>query len=534
MSNNIFIPQIEGKSQEEQIESKFQRRQDFIFSNENFSKIKEDSIKNEISLGNSNREKIFIQKRLKQKLIKENINTGKIENHLTISSEIYKRCQNMSVNIEDLKEILPSFNSNDIEKKYTGLVGLRKLLCLEDFPVPVLVELNVIPSIIQLLDNSPVEFIYESLWCLINIMAFEDQSAKIKYLGGVDKIIDLLDHPLDEIKDLALWNIESLSYDSNKLRNYFVHKKILNKIITILSAENEQNIIMHCTSIIKSIIKNYKESNIKSQAYLNRLINIISKILMDTKYDENTPEIRELFFNSIYIISYLSETNIDCRDSLIINGILPYLIELLRHNNNEKNLFLILGCLKILGNIISGNANQTQKILDYNIYDILKELMFHNNKRIKKEANWIISNIASGTQRNIMDLIDNGFFPLIYKIFKNEDKDIRVEAIWTLCNFTQINKDEYLQILLKQGLLEIISECLKSQDPKDIAISLEALTNLLEYGQKNSLNGNNLIAFELEKIGLFPVLENLQYHPIEMIYEKVLKTLETFFSTEIL
>ena len=160
MSNNIFIPQIEGKSQEEKIESKFQRRQDFIFSNENFSKIKEDSIKNEISLGNSNREKIFIQKRLKQKLIKENINSGKIENNLIISSEIYKKCQNMSVNIEDLKEILPSFNSNDIEKKYTGLVGLRKLLCLEDFPVPVLVELNVIPSIIQLLDNSPVEFIY--------------------------------------------------------------------------------------------------------------------------------------------------------------------------------------------------------------------------------------------------------------------------------------------------------------------------------------------------------------------------------------
>ena len=292
---------------------------------------------------------------------------------------------------------------------------------------------------------------------------------------------------------------------------------------------------MRSISIIKNIIKNYNESIVtESPIVLNRLINIISKILMDTKYDETSPEIRELYFNSIYIMSYLTEKNIDCRDSLIVNGVLPYLIDLMRRNNNEKNLFLILGCLKILGNIISGNANQTQKILDYNIYDLLKELMFHSNKRIKKEANWIISNIASGTQRNIADLIDNGFFPLVYKIFKSEDKDIRVEAIWTLCNFTQIEKEGYLQSLINQGLLEAICDCLRSKDAKDISVSLEALNNLLEYGQKKSVNGNNLIAFEVEKNGLFPVLENLQYHPNEKIYEKVLSTMETFFTIEVL
>ena len=219
MSENLFISPTDVKSQEEQIESKFKRRQDSIFHKENFSEIKEDSIQKEISLGNSNREKLFIQKRLKQKFVKENINSGKIEDKLTISSEFYDKCQNMTVNMENFKDILEAFNSNDIEKKYSGLVGLRKLLCSESFPIPVLIEMDIIPSLIKLLDNSPVEFIYESLWCLINIMASQDQSAQIKYFGGVDKIIDLLDNSLDEIKDLALWSLESLVLDSYNIRN---------------------------------------------------------------------------------------------------------------------------------------------------------------------------------------------------------------------------------------------------------------------------------------------------------------------------
>ena len=33
-------------------------------------------------------------------------------------------------------------------------------------------------------------------------------------------------------------------------------------------------------------------------------------------------------------------------------------------------------------------------------------------------------------------------------------------------------------------------------------------------------------------MGMFDVLENLQYHPVEVVYEKTLKILETYFETE--
>ena len=431
--------------------------------------------------------------------------------------------------------MLISFNSNDIEQKYKGLVGIRKLLCLENFPKQSLIEMNILPSFIQLLDNCPIEFQYESLWCLINICTADNVGQKIKYLGGIDKIISLLDSTMDEIKDLALWNIENLCLDSPKIVIYFIQKKLLNKMITLLSINTNITIIERCTNIIKILIKNLNKknmNNIECITELKRVINTISRIIMSNKYEQNRKEIRNLYYNSLSILTYLTDNCVKCRDTLLTNGVLQYIIELMKTFTDQNDLFFIYGGLKIVGNIIVGNANQTQKALDYNIYELLKELMFHENPRIKKETNWILSNIASGTDKNIMDLVDNGFFPLLCQIFQKEAKDIKAEAVWTLCNFSQIKNNDYIKKLVDQGLLHIICECLKSDESKDIAISIEALNNLLEYGKQVSVDGNNVIALEMEKMGMIDYLEKLQYHPNEIIYGKVINTIEKYFTVE--
>ena len=115
--------------------------------------------------------------------------------------------------------------------------------------------MNVLPNIIQLLGESPAEFQYESLWCLINISTkIKYNATKIKYLGLIDKIISLLDHNMDEIKELTLWNIDNFCCDSPNINNYFIQINLLNKIITILSVNNNKRIIIKCVSIIRNLI----------------------------------------------------------------------------------------------------------------------------------------------------------------------------------------------------------------------------------------------------------------------------------------
>ena len=92
---------------------------------------------NELSLRNNFREDLFLQKRIRHKIIKNNEDSKSetLIDNLTISRDLYNKCNSMNFSIIQLKEILIAFNSKDIEQKYKGLVGLRKILCLENAPI---------------------------------------------------------------------------------------------------------------------------------------------------------------------------------------------------------------------------------------------------------------------------------------------------------------------------------------------------------------------------------------------------------------
>jgi hypothetical protein len=89
-----------------------------------------------------------------------------------------------------------------------------------------------------------------------------------------------------------------------------------------------------------------------------------------------------------------------------------------------------------------------------------------------------------------------------------------------------------MEHIINQGILELICFCLKLKDAKFIAVSLEALGNLLNFGKTYSMDGKNPIVAMIDKLGMFDVLENLQLHPVEIVYEKTVKLLENYFDTE--
>jgi len=57
--------------------------------------------------------------------------------------------------------------------------------------------------------------------------------------------------------------------------------------------------------------------------------------------------------------------------------------------------------IKVIGNLVTGNNEQTQKILSTGILHHLKNLLKNNNKNIRKEVCWTISNITAGSNEQI-------------------------------------------------------------------------------------------------------------------------------------
>lgn len=507
-----------GDNQENDIESKLQKRNEDFANEENFSKIKESAMTNELSLGQNFRNKIFMQRRLKQNMITES--TQSLKNKLTIPLEWYEQCNNMTVELSKFQEIINAFRSQDIKQKYGGLVGIRKLLSLPTSPIQELIDIGVIPELIALLDNSPAEFQYEALWCLTNIASgTSDQANSIVVKGGVPKIVKLMDSSIEELKIQATWIIGNLASDSPRIRDSLIREKVFDKLLTILASTNQPQLIKQCNWAVSSF---FRVKPIPSYELVKKSIKMIARALV------MLPKDTEFLSDACYMLSFMTEHYKDTIKDLLELEVIPNIIKCL----DIEVQYIQLSCLRVVGNIASGNANQTQRLIEWNVLDYLKKTIFNQKKNIRKESAWIISNIAAGTQKQIETLISQNFLPILDQAIQKDEQEIKKECIWAVCNLTSVENPKYIKKILEQGILRIICNCLKMEDAKYLAVCLEAFTNLLAFGKKSSPDGPNPIVVEVEKMGMCDVLEKLQYHPVEIVYEKTLKLLEAFFQVQ--
>lgn len=519
-SNSLFGTTGDNiNSQENEIESKFQGRQEKFSNEENFSQIKENTMENELSLGQDYRKKILMQRRLKKKVNVETVQN--LKNNLKIPLELYEKCEQLEVQPSQFNSIIEAFRTEDIVKKYTGLVGIRKLLSFQtDPPIQEMIDIGIVPELIQLLKDSPAEFQYEALWCLTNIATgTTDQSNSIVVKGGIPSIMVLMDSNIEELKNQAVWTIGNLASDSQKIRDLLIKEKAFDKILIILQSTSGAKLIKTCTWALSNFCR---VKPILPYEYLKKSISSISRAMLIL------PTETEFLTDACFVLSFMTEHYKDTIRDLLDIDIIPNIIKTL----DIEVQYIQLSCLRIVGNIASGNANQTQQLLEWKVLDYLKKTIFSPKKSIRKESAWIISNIAAGTQKQIETLIAEEFLPILEKVIDTDEMDIKKESIWAVCNLTSVENVEYIEKILKQGILKIICDCLKMTDAKYLAVCLEAFGNLLAYGKKRSQGGVNPIVVEVEKMGMFDVLEKLQLHPVEIVYEKTLKILETYFDTE--
>ena len=293
-------------------------------------------------------------------------------------------------------------------------------------------------------------------------------------------------------------------------------EKVFDKLLTILASTNQSQLIKQCTWAMSCF---FRVKPIPPYNLIKKSMKMIARSMVILPRDT------EFLTDACFIMSFMTEHYKDTIKDLLELEIIPEIIKCI----DIDVQYIQLSCLRIVGNIASGNANQTQLLIDWNILTYLKKTIFSQKKSIRKETAWIISNIAAGTQKQIETLIIENFLPILDEEIQKDDPEIKKECIWAMCNLTSVENPEYIKKILQQGILRIICNCLKMEDAKYLAVCLEAFTNLLAFGKKNNPSGSNPIVIEVEKMGMYDILEKLQYHPVEFVYEKALKLLETYF-----
>ena len=505
--------------QDSKMESKLQFRQDQFTNDDNYSQIKESIMSKELSLGENNRNKIFMQKRLNKKINIEN--NLSLYNVLNIPKESYIQLVNEEITIKDFSKIINLFHSQNIDDKFKGLIGLRKLLSIESNPpIQEIIDLNIVPELISLLDNPLYEFKYESTYCLCNIAYGTAEQAKtIMIYGGISKILNLLDCPIEEIKSQTIWLVSNLVTDSLQIRDSLIDNKILDKILTILASTNNNNYINISTWCISNF---FRVKPIPKYDLCLKIFNVITRVvLIDDKNDEDFIDNVCFFF---YAVTHKYKV---LNKEIIETGLLKRLIYYL----DNKKRSIILTCLGIVGNIAcTDDANQTQILIDLGILDKLKYTLFNESMNVRKESAFILSNITVGTQKQIEAVIKQNFLQILYKVYNNDNPKVKKEAIMAIANFTLVEDEQYMKKNFEDNILMIILELLKNEDAFYVAIGLEMLANIFAFGEKNDKKKE--IQNECEKIGISDILEKLQMHENQIVYEKTIKILDTYFDIE--
>ena len=506
-------------NQDSELDNKFQSRQEQFNLEENISQIKEKEISKELSLGENKRNKILMQKRLyKATNLENNIS---LNNVLKIPKDVYNNLINEEIKISDFSKIINLFHSSNIDDKFKGLIGLRKLLCLENAPISEIIDLKTIPELLSCLDNPLYEFKFEAVWCLCNIAGGSpEQANSIIIAGGLDSILNLLDCPIEDIKINTIWLIANLASDSLKTRDSLLQYKFLDKLLTILASTNNENLI---NKTVWAITNFFRVKPIPNLDICNKTFNIIARAFLI-----NNNENEEFLMDIGFFFSKLTNSYNKFNQDLIDLGLLQKIINYLEIKNRK----ILINFLRIIGNIAStDNANQTQKLIDLGLLDKLKYTLFNESITIRKESCFILSNIAVGTQKQIEILIEQNFLQIMYKIYKNDDKKVKKEALITIANMATVENEKYMQKLIEDNILMIITELLKENDFTFIIIGLEILANILAFGEKKGKRKE--FQNECEKMGINDILEKLQINENQIVYEKTLQILDSYFDLDV-
>ena len=486
-SSQLFSPYNSSQniiSQDDIIESRLlKRHQDFINSEEDFTKIKESTMSSELSLGENSRNLIFKQRRLRQNIIAPEI-TQSLKDKLSIPYDWFEKCNNTVYSLADISQIISDFKTNtDIKQKFFGLVGLRKILLTPNVPIEDILNEGIIEDLIKLLElNSNPEFKYESLLCLSYLTSkTNEQIAYLIINKGIRQIFKIFDSPIEEIKlqvPLLIGNLISNSYG---VRDLLIKEKIYDKLLTILTSTNNKNLIKNCTWSISNF---FRIKPILKYETAKKSIKIFARNLLLLQDDF------DFLSDACFILCFMTENYKEGIKELMEFNIIEAIIKLLACGVVN----IQITCLRLIGNIAAGNANQTQK--------------------------------------QIEKLISEDFLLIFEKTILFDEPEVKKECIWAMCNLTSVKNPVFLKKILEQGILICIQQCLLINDTKNLAVSLEALSNLLEFGNENKINGVNPVVSEIERLEMYNILEELQKHPVEIIYEKTLKLLLDYFDVQ--
>ncbi|KAH7476271.1 hypothetical protein KRP22_000111 [Phytophthora ramorum] len=427
------------------------------------------------------------------------------------------------VSVVDLPKIAATIQSLDPVAQSNAVSKLRRLLSLENNPpIQEVINLGVVPLLVEFLrQHDRPEMQFEAAWALTNIASGTTEHTEVVIsCGAVELLCGLLLSPNEDVCEQAVWALGNISGDSPQCRDLVLNAGAMMPLLAVLRrSSGKLTILRNATWTLSNFCRGKPRPEF---ALVSPALKLLPHLI-------HSPD-EEIVTDACWTLSYLSDGSTETVQAVIDAGVCRRVVDLVGHTLTA----IQTPALRTIGNIVTGNEHQTQLMLDLAVLPRLVPLLKHEKKLIRKEACWAISNITAGTPSQIQEVIDaNVIPPLLFQLMSVEF-DVRKEAAWAISNATSGGSTEQIKYLVQQGCIPPLVKLLDVQDPRIINVSLDALENILRAGEADMslTDTENRMARYIDEADGIDLIQNLQFHQEEDIYEKSVRIVRDYFDGE--
>jgi importin subunit alpha-1 len=415
-----------------------------------------------------------------------------------------------------LSEIYAHMISMNPEKQLLGTTAIRKILSKEtNPPVDDVLKCGAMPLLIQFLGRDDMESLQiEAAWALTNIASTE--CTKIVVEGGaLPQLIRLLMSGNSDIREQCAWCIGNIAGDCTDLRDMVLQYGALNPILANLQNPANPGLLKNVTWALSNLCRGSPAPN---RDMIRPAVPVLKNLITHAE--------KEVVTDACWALSYITNGENERIQEVVDPQTCLNLVKLIQ----DPSATIITPALRTLGNFATGTHEQTQAVIDAGALKYFVKLTEHSKKNIKKEACWALSNIAAGTPSQIEQLLATPMVlhAMITQASKGEWA-IKKEATWTLSNIATTADAKKISMLVEAGGMSTLCSMLQCSDSTMTMVALEAFEGIFKAGAQISGEGENVYTQMAEELGISDIIEQLQEHDNESVYQKALEIIENFF-----
>ena len=394
------------------------------------------------------------------------------------------------------------------------------LACKESRPpIQQCVDAGIIPRLVELLHyHEHPEMQYEACWTLTNIASGStEQTAAVVDACAVQALIPLMTSADLDVRGQSVWALANIAGDSPACRDYVLRMGAMQPLLAILTGPNPSVRIQRDATWMLSNLCRGKDA---PWDIISAAVPVLARLLYSADND--------VLMDACWALLFLTDADSSRAPLLLQEGIGPQIVSLLR----APSYAVQMPALRVVGNILFGDEDQTQTMLNLNVLSGLEYLLKGDNKKLRKEACWSLSNIAAGTKSQIQALLDfSSIMDILFDILDCGDYATQLEALYVLCNAINGATHEQVRQLVAMGSIKVLCLYLNIGDEKALKCVIKAVDHILDAGQKDAKVPQHQYVHLFEDNDGDTLLADLHSHHSEEIYKLALSILKKYWET---